>query len=127
MTDKITFADIFSGCGGLSYGFYKKRIYQGIVAIDHSHAAGKVFEQNHHKMPFQLRDLYDDEQVKEVTSLLKGKCDVLLGGPPCQGFSTLGKRRDADKRSTLVDVFLNLIRTVKPKIAIIENVRGIKQ
>lgn len=126
MKKRITFADIFSGCGGLSYGFAINPNFEGLIGIDHSPAAGKVFEQNHNGVPFQLRDLFDGDQVKEVIKLLKGTCDVLLGGPPCQGFSTLGKRRDADKRSTLVDVFLNLISEISPKVVILENVRGIK-
>ncbi len=126
MTKKITFADIFSGCGGLSLGLATHPDFKGILAVDHSEPAGKVFQDNHPNIPFELHDLYDDNEAASVAEALTGRCDVLLGGPPCQGFSTLGKRRSSDRRSTLVDVYLKLAANIKPKIVIVENVRGIK-
>lgn len=122
----LTFADIFSGCGGLSHSFYNNANFKGLLAVDHWTAAGKVFQENHPKMPFELRDMYDQKEVEEISEKLKNNCDILLGGPPCQGFSTLGKRKDNDKRSSLVETFLNICINVKPKIIIMENVLGIK-
>lgn len=126
MGSKITFADIFSGCGGLSYGFATHEDFKGILAVDHSEPAGKVFQDNHPGMPFELHDLYNEEEAAGIANRLTGHCDVLLGGPPCQGFSTLGKRRGSDRRSTLVDIYLKLVSAVRPKVVIVENVRGIK-
>lgn len=69
--------------------------------------------------------LADEQQKDHIVESLKGKCDILLGGPPCQGFSTLGKRKDGDKRSTLVDHFADMANRAQPKIILLENVRGI--
>ncbi len=121
----IRFADIFSGCGGLTNGFYRKKCFRGILAIDSWRIAGEVFTENHSKIPFELRDMHNLSELELITEKLKDKCDILLGGPPCQGFSTLGKRRDGDRRSSLVEIFLEICLRVKPKIIVMENVRGI--
>lgn len=121
----ITFSDIFSGCGGFSHGFYKNPNFNGLLAVDNWAVAGKVYTDNHPKIPFQLADLYDPQEIHSVAAKLKNKCDILLGGPPCQSFSTLGKRSDNDKRSSLIEAFVQLCTAVNPKIIIMENVRGI--
>jgi DNA (cytosine-5)-methyltransferase 1 len=72
-----------------------------------------------------LVDLYDENNIESIAEKLKPNLDVLLGGPPCQGFSTLGKRRDSDRRNSLIDAFITLCKTVRPKIIVIENVNGI--
>jgi DNA (cytosine-5)-methyltransferase 1 len=66
-----------------------------------------------------------DVNQNEIISKLKGNVDLLIGGPPCQGFSTLGKRRDNCKLCTLVDVYLRTAKKISPKIIIMENVKGI--
>ncbi|OCY13311.1 MAG: hypothetical protein BEV12_24240 [Microcystis aeruginosa CACIAM 03] len=76
--------------------------------------------------PYRVCDLSDEAIVNEIVEEFKSKVDVVVGGPPCQGFSTLGKRRDGDKRSTLVEVFADAARAIQPKIIIMENVVGIR-
>lgn len=61
-----------------------------------------------------------------IEEFKKNKIDMLVGGPPCQGFSSLGKRKKNDMRNILVDEFLNIIRETKPNYLIIENVSGLK-
>lgn len=121
----MTFADLFSGCGGLSHGFYHNSEFHGLLAVDSWSAARRVFADNHPKMAFEERDLHSPDEVQAVVGQLEGRCDVLLGGPPCQGFSTLGKRRDGDRRSSLVDVFLEIAKRIAPRVVLIENVKGI--
>ena len=121
----LTYADIFSGCGGLSHSFYTKKQFRGLLAVDAWSAAARVFSTNHPGVPFHTKDLSEKREIEFVVRSLKNKCDILLGGPPCQGFSTLGKRRDSDKRSSLVDSFLKICLDVNPKIIVIENVPGI--
>lgn len=121
----LTYADLFSGCGGLSYGFKKSKFFNGILATDFWNSAGKTYKYNHPNVVFQLRDLYDKAQVDNVCDILDCKCDVLLGGPPCQGFSTLGKRRENCKKSSLVDTFFEIALRTRPKIILMENVRGL--
>jgi len=76
-------------------------------------------------VPFWAADLHKEEEIDRITSLLRGRCDVLLGGPPCQGFSTLGNRAPNCRISSLVDVFLQMTLSIKPKIIVMENVRGL--
>jgi DNA (cytosine-5)-methyltransferase 1 len=57
---------------------------------------------------------------------LRGKVDVLAGGPPCQGFSTFGRRVAADPRNQLFRTYIDVVKAVRPKIVLIENVRGIQ-
>lgn len=122
----ISFADIFAGCGGMSHGFYKNRSFRGVLAVDASEAYGKVYQSNLQGIPFEYRDLNISSEAEALANRLKGRCDVLLGGPPCQGFSSLGKRRDQDQRSKLVDTFVKLAVVIRPKVIIMENVRGIQ-
>src|SRR5579872_674426 len=121
----IRFADLFCGCGGLGYGFHVRNDFVPILSVDHWSAAGKVFRRNFPNSPFEQADLSRGTERQKACESLKGNCDVLLGGPPCQGFSTLGKRRDDDRRSTLVDAFIKIALSTRPKIVILENVRGI--
>ena len=66
-TNMISFADVFSGCGGLSQGFYRHNSFDGILATDSWEKAGKVFSYNHPEISFELMDLFDPSQV-EFTS-----------------------------------------------------------
>jgi len=121
----LTFADVFSGCGGLTWGFSRHPAFKPLLAVDWWTAAEKVFTHNYPGLRFERHDLHDLSAVAAVAEALSGRCDVLLGGPPCQGFSTLGKRRDGDRRSALVDAFLDVANRVKPAVVVMENVRGI--
>jgi DNA-cytosine methyltransferase len=121
----LKFADLFCGCGGFSYGFHARKCFEGILAVDYWKAAEPTYTHNLPHIPFLVRDLHKEKSQKEIIKLLRGSCDVLLGGPPCQGFSTLGKRRSNDQRSALIDVFLRIALKVEPKVIVLENVRGI--
>lgn len=121
----IKYADIFSGCGGLSHGFYTNPDFRGVLAVDYWNAAEKVYTYNHPNTPFEIKDMFNKEEVEDVVVKLKGECDILLGGPPCQSFSTLGKRKEGDKRDSLVETFFEVAKRVGPKVIIMENVRGI--
>lgn len=122
---KLKFADLFCGCGGFSQGFSTNERFQGVLAADSWAAAIEVYSRNIPHIEATVADLSSVETQQAIASRLSGKIDVLLGGPPCQGFSTLGVRRPGDKRSSLVDVYLNLAREIRPKVLLMENVRGI--
>jgi DNA (cytosine-5)-methyltransferase 1 len=124
--NKLKFADLFCGCGGFSYGFNSKIGYQNILAVDSWDASVKVYSQNYPKNSPMTLDLSDLKSINYVTKILRENgCDVLVGGPPCQGFSTLGLRRHSDKRSELVEVFIEIAKKIQPSIILMENVRGI--
>ena len=122
---RLKFADIFAGCGGLSYGFATNDFYKGILAADSWEMARQTYSYNHPSIPFEKLDMYDNSHISAAIKMLKGQCDILIGGPPCQGFSTLGKREEDCKKSRLVDTFLKIALSVKPKIIVMENVKGL--
>lgn len=110
----MTVVDLFSGAGGLSLGLVQSGL-QPILAVDSWSAAIKTYTQN-----------IDDHAVEEYVSrnLILPKSDIIVGGPPCQGFSSAGLRRVGDKRNTLVTVFSELIADAMPKAFVFENVEG---
>lgn len=118
-------ADLFSGCGGFSLGFEAEPSFMTRIAVDVWQHALATLQHNKPHTECLVADLSDSEQIDAVVAKLGPNLDVLLGGPPCQGFSTLGKRRDGDHRSTLVDSFAEVCVRVRPKIVLVENVRGI--
>jgi DNA (cytosine-5)-methyltransferase 1 len=122
---KLRFADLFCGCGGFSQGFASSDQFKGVFATDSWAAAVEVYARNIPRVPTSVLDLSKAEDQAEVVERLRGKVDVLLGGPPCQGFSTLGVRRPGDRRSSLVDVYMEFARKIKPQVLLMENVRGI--
>ncbi|QQN52679.1 DNA cytosine methyltransferase [Stutzerimonas balearica] len=132
----LTFIDAFAGCGGLSLGLMQAGL-TGCFAIERDKFAFATLKANllaeeaphqyawPHWLPQEpvgivefLNDYQD--QLKEVS----GNVDILVGGPPCQGFSSAGRRQHDDPRNQLFDSYLNLVDIIKPKAVLIENVRG---
>lgn len=125
---KFKFADLFCGGGGMSLGLINSGL-EDTVAVDFWEAAKlnyTTYEPLSHSEFMQL-NLFEEENRNIVIEKLKEKkIDVLAGGPPCQGFSTLGKRSDDDCRNRLVDAYLEIALQVKPKMIIMENVPAIQ-
>lgn len=110
----ITVVDLFSGAGGLSLGF-KQAGFKSLLALDHMHAAVATFKEN---IDLAVRCEQIDEDLELPHSA------VLVGGPPCQGFSSAGMRQVGDHRNTLVSVFATLVARTKPEMFVFENVEG---
>lgn len=135
----IQFIDLFAGVGGLSWGFMKARNEQGhklfepLLLVDHNKAAKESFLKNSGKFRnFQISDIskLNAKKIREMARL-KGnrRLDMLMGGPPCQGFSRLTKSsRSAldDPRNELLRKFLNLAVALKPRVMLFENVPAFK-
>ena len=125
MNKKLTAIDLFSGCGGFSYGFQQAGFHV-LLGVDNSEIALKTFARNHKNSKTLNIDLHSDEAIDKIVSLTKKKeVDVLIGGPPCQGFSLTGTRKANDKRNTLFNAMFRLAKRVNPKALIIENVPGL--
>jgi DNA (cytosine-5)-methyltransferase 1 len=133
MLKKIKFIDVFSGCGGLSYGLEMAGL-ECLAAVDFNAVAIETFNLNH-KQPVGLkRDLtqFEPEELAEIMGT--NEIDLIVGGPPCQGFSTartqgganFGKEFVDDPRRDLYKRFLKHVEFFKPKIFVMENVLGIK-
>lgn len=133
MSKKLKFIDVFSGCGGLSYGLEMAGL-QCLAAIDFNEIAIETFNLNH-KHPVGLkRDLTQFEPKELVQIMGTDEIDLVVGGPPCQGFSTartqggsnFAKEYIEDTRRDLYKHFLKHVEFFKPKIFVMENVLGIK-
>ena len=117
--------DLFSGCGGLSLGFIKEG-YTINKAVEFDMKIANIYMQNHPEVEMIVDDIRNIDQTGVFS---KGEADVIIGGPPCQGFSMAGARiRDGfidDPRNYLFKHYFNVVKTVKPKVFIMENVKGI--
>lgn len=114
-------ADIFCGAGGLSYGFSHNDFFNIIFANDIDKNALNTYAKNH----INTKILHCDIANLSKNELLKyNKIDILLGGPPCQSYSTLGKRK-MDKRAHLFEEYIRILGILEPKIFIFENVVGL--
>ena len=121
--------DLFSGAGGLSRGFYDAG-YDVVLGVDFDEAALKTFKANHGGAEAMRLDLFDHSNIDVIIDFLKEqdiKLDVLVGGPPCQGFSVAGPRDMNDKRNTLYTAMVKLAERVKPQVVVLENVPGMVQ
>lgn len=126
--------DLFAGCGGLSLGLYQAG-WKGLFAIEKNAFAFETLKFNlidnkkHFDWPQWLpQKEHDINEVlanysKQLKSL-RGKVDLVAGGPPCQGFSMAGKRVEDDVRNQLVFSYIKFIDLVKPKMILFENVKG---
>jgi DNA (cytosine-5)-methyltransferase 1 len=132
-----SFVDIFAGCGGLSVGLMAAG-WEGVFAVERDSNAfetlcanlvekknGKRFQWPSWlpKKAHSVDEILDS--YKDKLGDLAGEVDMLVGGPPCQGFSSAGRRDPNDPRNKLTEAYLKFVGLIKPKIVLIENVRGI--
>ena len=116
--------DLFCGCGGLSLGFEKAGI-NVLVGIDAWKDAITTFNYNHKNSKGICADL-STLNPEEIEKELNGKTvDLIIGGPPCQGFSVAGKRIVDDERNKLYKNFVRFVEYYKPKAFMMENVPNI--
>lgn len=116
--------DLFAGCGGLSKGFLDAG-YNIIVGVDNDQAALNTFLINHDGAETLNADLSKQETFDEIKKIAgKRSIDVVIAGPPCQGFSLSGPRNFDDERNKLYLAVIEMVRQYQPKGFIIENVPG---
>jgi len=137
---KYKFVDLFSGCGGLSLGLSMAGL-QGQFAVERDPMAFDTFSENFlgdrevpvdkfdwpswlEKQAWGIDDLLDKHRGHLAD--LQGTIQVLAGGPPCQGFSFAGRRREDDPRNQLFEKYVQVVYTIKPSILVLENVPGMK-
>lgn len=118
--------ELFCGCGGFSEGF-EKAGFDIALASDCWSDATRSYAHNHPKVPVLTRSIekLTSPEVLRLTGLRGGELDVMIGGPPCQGFSLAGNRDLDDKRNMLWEHFFRLVKGVRPKVIVMENVKGI--
>lgn len=123
--NKLKVYGFFTGGGGLDIGF-KEAGFELIGASDIWVESKNTMELNFPKVPFICKDI----RVLTANDILKStnnvKPDVIIGGPPCQGFSVMGDKNSADPRNTLFESYVRLVDDLQPKCFVFENVKGIK-
>lgn len=129
MSKKFTCVDLFSGAGGLSRGFMDAG-YDVVLGVDFDDAALKTFKENHGTAEAMKLDLFDHNNIDVIVDFLNERnivLDVLVGGPPCQGFSIAGPRDMNDKRNSLYLAMVKLAKRLQPQAVVLENVPGMLQ
>ena len=127
--NKYTVLDLFCGCGGLSKGFQDAG-FNVALGIDVDDMALKSFAHNHDGAVAMNLDLFNLDNVEVIKSFFdeKGiKPDVLIGGPPCQGFSLAGPRQIDDSRNKLYRAMVKTAKVLRPNAVVLENVPGMIQ
>ncbi len=126
MKSNFNCIELFAGAGGLGTGFINAG-FNVISANDIWEQAKKTYVINHPNVKYIVKDIADitGEELLEGTGYLKKDIDVIIGGPPCQGFSTLGKRFIDDPRNKLFKEYVRIVNELKPKFFVMENVAGI--
>lgn len=122
---QYNYIDLFAGAGGLSLGLERAGL-RGVFAVEQDKWAAETYCANHRGVPVHVRDIQmiDDSEIRE---LVKSPVDVIVGGPPCQGFShaNTAKRDPKDPRNSLFQDFVRFAKVVQPSICLVENVPGL--
>lgn len=108
--------ELFAGAGFFGFAF-KRAGFELVRAIEIDAPAAKTYESN----------LGDHIELADVTKTTPSRCEVLIAGPPCQGFSTLGKRQESDPRNNLCFEVIRWAKAVRPKVVVVENVEAFLQ
>jgi len=137
MSKKYTFIDLFAGCGGLSEGFQKQG-FQGLTHVEYDHYACeslrtriKHYGYQENEISVLEKDITDKDIIEQIELELSIRSvDLLIGGPPCQSFSSLGRAKDKngmqdDPRNYLFESYEKILNHFKPKIFVFENVTGL--
>lgn len=134
---KYNFIDLFAGCGGLSEGFYK----QGFNALAHVEINPTACKTLRTRMKYYgykdadeavlELDITREDVIEEIEKAVKGQeVDIIIGGPPCQAYSSLGRAKDEnamqnDPRNYLFESYVKVLNHYQPKFFVFENVTGI--
>ena len=131
-----TFVDLCAGCGGLSLGLFNAG-WRGLFAVEKNSDAFETLKHNllgDSATKFSWPDWLPREELslEDLTDkhahqlkAMRGQVDLLAGGPPCQGFSSIGRRQAHDPRNQLFRQYLKVVDLLQPKMVLMENVRGI--
>lgn len=125
MCKPYTVVDLFSGVGGFSLGFMDASLenaFESKLLVDFDKDACFTFRKNYPDIPFLCQDVSEMTvaDVKKHSGI--SRPDVIIGGPPCQGFSSAGKRAEEDERNRLVPIYAQLAMEMWPKAILMENV-----
>lgn len=134
---KYTFIDLFAGCGGLSEGFYRQG-YKALAHVEINHFACETLRKRmaHYGYKDIEKEVIEyDITAPDILDRIKDavgnrSVDIIIGGPPCQAYSSAGRVRDKegmakDARNYLFESYVKVLESIRPKIFVFENVTGI--
>jgi DNA (cytosine-5)-methyltransferase 1 len=127
MDSRPTVVDLFCGAGGLSEGF-RQAGYRALLGSDIDAGFGETYRRSHDGAAFVAKPIQDlsSSEILNITGLAKGELDVLIGGPPCQGYSVYNHQRgEHDPRAGLFREYLRVVKDLAPKWLVMENVTGL--
>ena len=124
---KIKIVDLFAGVGGLSYGFAYDDAFEIVAANEIMPNMAKAYQLNHPSVKVYNKDVKDFgiSDLEKDFGIRSGDIDLVVGGPPCQAYSTVGKRLVDDPRGKLFQEYYRGLKELSPKAFIFENVKGL--
>ncbi len=124
---KYRVIDLFSGVGGLSYGFANDKNFEIVMANEILPDIACAYSLNHPAVKMYNCDIkeFGINNLKQDFGIKKGDIDLIIGGPPCQAYSTVGKRLLNDPRGKLFQEYYRVLKEVEPKVFLFENVKGL--
>lgn len=116
MAKHISMIDLFAGCGGMTAGFVAAKGYKPVMAVEWDLHAAATYAANFGESHMRWGDIgnVEDHEIPGA--------DIIIGGPPCQGFSNLGAKDVNDPRNKLWKEYIRFVRNARPKVFVIENV-----
>lgn len=129
MKKKLMFniLDLFCGAGGFSYGMEKNPHFKTLISLDNDEYAGNTFKLNMPWCDVHIGDITDDKVKNNIIQEAREKgINMIIGGPPCQGFSNKGKKLGLeDPRNFLFREYLSFVKELQPEVFVIENVKAL--
>src|SRR4030042_3874011 len=127
MSKKLKVIDLFAGVGGLSYGFTHDDNFEIVAANEILPNMAKAYSLNHPTVKIYVEDIknFGAEKIEKDLKIKATEIDIIVGGPPCQAYSTVGKRLINDPRGKLFQEYYRVLKEFNPKIFLFENVKGL--
>lgn len=124
---KLKVIDLFSGVGGLSYGFAHNDSFEIVAANEILPNMAKAYSLNHPNVKVYAEDIKDFNinKLEKDLNIKTGDIDIIVGGPPCQAYSTVGKRLIDDPKGKLFQEYYRVLKEINPKLFLFENVKGL--
>jgi DNA (cytosine-5)-methyltransferase 1 len=124
---KFKVVDLFAGVGGLSYGFAHDKDFEIVAANEILLPMATAYSLNHPSVKMYNKDIKDFSlsDLSNDLGIKAGDIDIVVGGPPCQAYSTVGKRLIDDPRGKLFQEYYRILSELRPKVFVFENVKGL--